>query len=227
MGIPAAAPLAGAGSALRGRFVSFEGGEGSGKSTQVRRLAERLEAAGIAVVATREPGGTPGAEAIRSLLVEGERNRWTPAAEAFLHYAARIDHVARRIAPALAAGQWVISDRFFDSTRVYQGAAQGLAAAWLETLRRAALGRFAPDLTVLLDISAERGLARAAARRGGGARYESMGPAFHRRIRRGFLDLARAEPRRFAVIDAGRSEDAVAAAVALAVARKFKLDLGP
>jgi dTMP kinase len=210
---------------LRGRFISFEGGEGAGKSTQVRRLSERLAASGIDVVTTREPGGTPGAEAIRALLVEGDTARWTPATEAFLHYAARIDHVARRIAPALAAGSWVISDRFFDSTRVYQGAAQGLAADWLEKLRRAALGRFAPDMTILLDLSVERGLARAAARPSGGARYEAMGPAFHRRIRRGFLALAQAEPRRFTVINAGASEDAVAAAVALAVARKFGLHL--
>lgn len=211
---------------MRGRFITFEGGEGAGKSTQVRRLSERLGAAGIAVVTTREPGGTPGAEAIRALLVEGDKGRWTPASEAFLHYAARIDHVARRITPALAAGTWVISDRFFDSTRVYQGAAQGLDAAWLERLRRAALGRFAPDLTVLLDLSAERGLARAAARQAGGARYESMGVAFHRRIRAGFLALAKAEPRRFAVIDAAAAEDKVAAAVALAVQRKFRLNLG-
>ena len=211
---------------MRGRFISFEGGEGAGKSTQVRRLAERLAAAGLAVVTTREPGGTPGAEAIRALLVEGDKGRWTPAAEAFLHYAARIDHVARKIAAALAAESWVISDRFFDSTRVYQGAAQGLGAEWLERLRRAALGRFAPDLTILLDLSAERGLARAAARKAGGARYESMGLAFHRRIRAGFLDLAKAEPRRFAVIDAAATADTVAAAVALAVQRKFRLNLG-
>src|SRR3954470_24313253 len=134
----------------RGRFISFEGGEGAGKSTQARLLRTQLEARGHSVLLTREPGGSPGAEEIRKLLVEGDRDRWTPLAETLLFLAARADHVARAIEPALAAGTWVISDRFADSTFVYQGIARGLGIEMVRRLQQAAIGDFAPDLTIIL-----------------------------------------------------------------------------
>ena len=148
----------------RGRFISIEGGEGAGKSTQVGLLVAALDRAGIPVRATREPGGSPGAEAIRRLLLEGEGERWDAISEALLLVAARRDHVARLIAPALAQGVWVVSDRFADSTMAYQGYGKGVAFDDLATLHHLALGDFAPDLTVILDLPVETGLARAAAR---------------------------------------------------------------
>jgi dTMP kinase len=202
----------------RGRFVTFEGGEGAGKSTQLRLLAEWLDAQGLAVVTTREPGGTPGAERIRKLLVEGDADAWIPTTEALLHYAARVEHVERVVRPALAAGRWVLSDRFADSTMAYQGYGHRLGPARIAALHRAALGGFKPDLTLVLDQGVARGLARAAARRGRETRYESMTPAFHRRVRAGFLEIARAEPDRCAVVDARGTIDQVQARVRKALA---------
>ena len=199
---------------MKGRFITFEGGEGSGKSTQVRRLAARLRDAGLSVTETREPGGSPGAEAIRGLLLNGEVGRWDALTEALLHYAARRDHLETTVRPALAAGDWVISDRFADSTLAYQGYGHGLDHGVIGQLHTAVVGTFRPDLTLILDIPVEAGLARAAGRGQGADRYERMDLAFHERLRQGFLEIARQEPQRCAVIDATADEAAVAAAIA-------------
>lgn len=205
----------------RGLFITFEGGEGAGKSTQVRRLAARI-ADTREVATTREPGGSPGAEAIRSLLVEGEADRWSPLAETLLLYAAREDHLNRTIRPALARGAVVISDRFADSTRAYQGAAGGVAPEFVSALETTVLGETRPDLTLILDLPAEVGLARAAGRGAAEARFESKGLDFHRRLREGFLTIAEAEPDRCVVIDADQPESEVAEAIRAAVAGRFE-----
>lgn len=202
----------------RGRFISFEGGEGAGKSTQVRRLVERLRARGVGeVVATREPGGSPGAEALRDLLVRGAADRWSPTAETLILYAAREDHLERVIRPALARGAWVISDRFADSTRAYQGAGGGASPALIEALEAAVIGPCAPELTLVFDLPVEVGLARAEARGGAEARFESKGVDFHARLRERFLQIAAAEPGRCVRVDAAASMDAVESAVWRAV----------
>lgn len=201
----------------RGRFVTLEGGEGAGKSTQLRLLAEALEARGIDVVTTREPGGSPGAEEIRRLLVDGEPGRWGAVTEALLHTAARRDHLERTVWPALDAGQWVLCDRFFDSTMAYQGYGLGLGRNLIGSLQRLALGDFAPDLTVILDLPVEDGLARAASRPGAEDRYERMDRAFHGRLRAGFLDIAAREPVRCAVVNACGTVEAVQAAILAAI----------
>jgi dTMP kinase len=208
----------------RGRLITFEGGEGAGKSTQIERLAGALRDAGLEVVVTREPGGTEGAEQIRKLLLEGAVDRWLPLTEVFLLLAARHDHVARRIAPALAAGHWVLCDRFIDSTRVYQGLAGTLEVALIDRLHEIVLADLRPDLTVILDLPAAEGLGR---RRGaaGHHRYERMPLAFHERVRAGFLALAQAEADRCAVVAADRAVDAVAGEVWALVARRFALGL--
>jgi len=205
-----------------GRFITLEGGEGAGKSTQIATLAERLRA-GREVVTTREPGGSPGAEMIRKLLVEGPIERWDGTTEALLHFAARRDHLRATVWPALERGAWVISDRFADSTRAYQGWGHGLDMGTLDRLYDLAVGVFRPDLTVILDLPVDAGLARAASRRGAETRYESLPRAFHERVREGFLAIARNEPERCAVVDASQDIDAVAAAVARVVAER----LGP
>ncbi len=202
----------------RGIFITFEGGEGAGKSTQVRRLAERLSASGREVVTTREPGGSEGAEAIRALLVQGEADRWSPLSETLLLYAARADHLERLIRPALERGAIVISDRFADSTRAYQGAAGGIDPVFIDQMEEAVLGATRPDLTLILDLPAESGLARAAGRGGAEARFESKGLAFHQNLREGFLAITASEQERCVVIDADRSIDAVSDAIAEAVA---------
>jgi len=197
-----------------GRFITFEGGEGGGKSSQMRLLAERLQGNGREIVMTREPGGSPGAEAIRKLLVQGSTERWEPTTEALLHFAARRDHLVRVIWPALERGAVVLSDRFADSTTVYQGHAQGFDLEKIGALYRLVVGEFKPDLTLILDLPVEIGLARAAARRGNEARYESFGNDFHQKVRSGFLAIAAAEPRRCAVIDASADIDTVARQIA-------------
>jgi dTMP kinase len=196
-----------------GRFITFEGGEGGGKSTQIRLLAERLGADGREVVLTREPGGAPGAEALRKLLLEGEVDRWSPLSETLLMYAARNDHLERLIRPALARGAIVLCDRFADSTRAYQGAAGGVDPAFIAALEQQVLGDTRPDLTLILDLPVDEGLARAAARPGAEVRFESKGKAFHERLRQAFLEIARAEPARCAVIPASGAREAVAAAI--------------
>lgn len=178
---------------MSARLIAFEGGEGTGKSTQAALLAERLRARGHEVVLTREPGGTPGAEAIRALLVEGARDRWTPVTEALLLNAARADHVERLIRPALARGCWVVSDRFVDSTFAYQGSGKGMRAGDLRELHRIACGGLQPDLTVLLDVPVAEGLGRAHAR-GGVNRFEAEDEGFHERVRLGFWGWPRLRP---------------------------------
>jgi dTMP kinase len=189
------------------RFIVFEGGEGAGKSTQVQRLAEALRARGQVVVTTREPGGSPGAEAIRGLLVSGDAARWSAETEALLINAARADHLDRTIRPAIANGQWVICDRFADSTMAYQGYGMGLDRAWLEALRKRVVGDTEPGLTLIFDLPVDVGLARAVASQ----RYEKMGRAFHETLRAAFQEISRsADGRKRAVIDAGKDIEDVA-----------------
>lgn len=206
-----------------GRFITFEGGEGAGKSTQAKRLAERLRALGHDVVLTREPGGSPGAEALRSLLVEGEVDRWSPLSETLMMYAARADHLERTIRPALARGAWVVCDRFLDSTRAYQGAGGGASPELIGQLEQAVVGPDRPNLTLMFDLPVEAGLARSGAR-GGAARFEAKGAAFHEALRAAFLAIARAEPDRCVVIDSSRDIDAVSEAVWAAVTAQFAVE---
>lgn len=208
----------------RGVFITIEGGEGAGKSTQLARLAEALRQAGREVVATREPGGTEDAEAIRALLVGGAPGRWDPVAETLLHYAARTQHVARLIRPALDRGTAVLSDRFADSTMAYQGFGQGVPRDTIRAIHAASLGRFGPDLTLVLDLPVEVGLARAAGRQATN-RYERFNHDFHARVRDGFLAIAREEPGRCVVIDAARPPDVVWRAIVGAVSGRLRLDL--
>jgi dTMP kinase len=184
----------------------LEGGEGAGKSTQARRLVERLEALGLEAAPTREPGGSAGAEALRSLLVDGPVERWSPMSETLILYAARQDHLERQIRPALERGAWVVSDRFSDSTRAYQGAAGGVPQAFIEELERRIVGEDRPDLTLILDLPVEEGLARASVRAAGGTRFENKGLVFHHRLRDAFLMIAAEEPSRCVVVDASRTE---------------------
>jgi dTMP kinase len=203
---------------MAGCFISFEGGEGSGKSTQARLLAETLKGHGQTTVLTREPGGTEGAEAIRALLVTGEPGRWSPWAEACLVNAARADHVDRVIRPALARGDWVICDRFVDSTRAYQGAGKGIPDSELCNLHARVSGDLWPDLTIVMQIGTEAGLARAGRRGGGEGRFEAHDAAFHERIAAFFAQLPAAEPRRCRGFDAALPIDVLAAEIARAVA---------
>ena len=203
---------------MRGRFITFEGGEGAGKSTQVARLAAWLRASGMDLVHTREPGGSPGAEQIRNLVLNGSAERWSPMTETLLMYAARADHLERTIRPALARGAWVICDRFADSSRAYQGAGGGVAQSFIEQLDATVVGRDQPDLTLIFDLPVEIGLARALGRGGGSeVRFESKGEAFHQRLREGFSAIAAANPDRCRVIDAGGDADAVFARVLEAI----------
>ena len=204
-----------------GRFITLEGGEGAGKSTQIGLLKKWLEGRGKTVVATREPGGAPGAEMIRKLLVEGPVEKWDGPTEALLHFAARREHLRSTVWPALKSGNWVISDRFADSTRAYQGYGHGLELATIERLYEVAVGDFRPDLTLILDLPIETGLARAAARRGTETRYENLPIAFHHRVKAGFLEIARSEPQRCAVIDAAHDIDTIAATIARTVADRL------
>ncbi len=195
-----------------GKFITFEGGEGSGKSTQAHLLQDRLEEAGINAVLTREPGGSPGAEEIRRLLVSGEAERWNPMSETLLLYAARNDHLMRTIRPALRHGYWVISDRFADSSHAYQGAAGGIDDAFLRVLDEAVIEKTVPDLTIILDIPPETGLERTRDRvsEKHEDRFESKRLDFHQKLREGFLKIAKAEPERCIVIDTLQDKDEVA-----------------
>jgi dTMP kinase len=213
--------------AERGRFITIEGGEGAGKSTQVELLMAALARAGITALRTREPGGSDGAEAIRRLLLEGSDERWDAIGEALLLYAARRDHVVRLIQPALERGDWVVCDRFADSTLAYQGYGRGLPRADLLTLHGIALGDFAPDLTLVLDLPAAAGLARAAQRAGSADRFERLDPAFHERLRRGFLSIAADNPERCVVIDATGDPDSVHQTVLAAIAERLGVALSP
>ncbi len=208
---------------MAGRFITLEGGEGSGKSTQVRRLAAALQAKGMSILTTREPGGSPGAEEIRTLLVNGAPGRWDALTETLLVYAARADHVGRTIGPALLAETWVICDRFTDSTYAYQGAGRGLARETIRRIDSVVLDDFKPDFTLMLDIDVETGLKRAGARGGAESRFENFDRDFHERLRQAFIEIAKRHPDRCALIDAAQGEDDVAAAIWAAVARRFGL----
>lgn len=208
---------------MAGRFITLEGGEGSGKSTQVRRLAASLEKSGIASMITREPGGSPGAEEIRALLVNGEPGRWDALTETLLLYAARADHVRHVIGPALMAGKWVISDRFTDSTFAYQGAGRGVPRETIRRIDSVVLDDFKPDFTLVLDLDVDTGLKRAMARGGAETRFENFDRDFHERLRQAFIDIAKRNPDRCALIDANGTEDEVASAIWAAVSRRFAL----
>jgi dTMP kinase len=195
---------------VRGRFISLEGGEGAGKSTQLARLAAALRERGLDVVETREPGGSAGAEAIRALLLQGEEDRWTPRAEALLFAAARADHIAKRIEPALAAGQWVLSDRFLDSSIAYQGGAGRLGAETIRTLHRIGSGGFLPDRTLILELPAAAAADRAAARDADGAdRIGARDMDYHASVAEAFRRIAEEEPERVRLIDASGAPEAV------------------
>lgn len=198
-----------------GRFITFEGGEGGGKSTQARRLAAHLSDQGIPVLLTREPGGSAGAEAIRAVLLDGQG--FDPIAEAMLLFAARREHVVATIRPALDAGMWVVCDRFADSTRAYQCHGQGVAGEVYRRLADLALEGLTPDLTLILDIAPDAGMARAMARGVAADRYERLDAGFHARVRAGFLAIAAAEPHRCLVLDAAAPPDVVFAAMRTAV----------
>ncbi|MEQ8334054.1 dTMP kinase [Nisaea sp.] len=203
----------------RGRFITFEGGEGAGKSTQIRMLAAALEAAGQSVCLTREPGGSPGAEQIRALLVTGDTERWDAMTELLLHYAARRDHVRRLIEPELEKGTWVLCDRFADSSMAYQGYGHGLDRDKIADLHKIVLGTLSPDLTIILDLDPKTGLARTRAtdearRRGDEDRYERMELAFHQRMRDGFRDIAAAAPERVVLVDAEADANSLSRTIA-------------
>lgn len=196
-------------------FITFEGGEGSGKSTQIRRLGERLKDQGRDVLLTREPGGTPEAEAVRALLVSGDVARWTPKSEALLNYAAREQHLEQVVRPALAHGKIAVCDRFMDSTRAYQGYAGGCDMGFIDALENAVVGATRPNLTLIFDLDPELGLKRAHSRGDAVAedRYERKGLGFHQKLRAGFLDILRRDPQRCRLIDAAQSVDDVSEAV--------------
>jgi len=208
-----------------GKFITFEGGEGAGKSTQVRLLADSLRQLGHKVIETREPGGSPGAEAIRELLVNGGTDRWSGTSESLLNYAARRDHIDRTIIPALEEGAWVICDRFADSTMAYQGYGHELGAEWVSDLHMLVLGDFKPDLTIVFDIAPEQGLKRANSRSDTEDRYERMETSFHDRLRVGFLAIASNEPDRCVVLDASGTIDDIHAQILASVQERLAPNL--
>ncbi|MDG1691444.1 MAG: dTMP kinase [Alphaproteobacteria bacterium] len=207
---------------MRGKFISFEGGEGGGKSTQAVRLAGFLRSKGLDVVETREPGGTQQGEELRDLLVQGDPDRWSAFSELLMMTAARVEHVNRLIEPALAAGKWVICDRFLDSTLAYQGIAGGLGLDMVRPLQDTAVGSTLPDVTFLLDVREEAGLQRAE-KRGGAARFEKKQAEFHSKVRDGFLALAAESPIRMVVVDAEDTFDAVWQQIEGEMKQRFKL----
>lgn len=209
-------------------LITLEGGEGAGKSTQIKLLAASFAAAGLATCLTREPGGSAGGEAIRGLVVSGAVDRWHPTTEALLFMTARYDHVETKIKPALARGEWVLCDRFYDSTYVYQGIAKGVGTAWLDQLYAALFGNLAPDLTLLLDLPPEVGLARTESRGNvAESRFESMGLAYHQQLRAGFHALVKAHPARITQVDASRSAAEVHRAIIEVINTRFNLALAP
>jgi dTMP kinase len=207
----------------RGRFITFEGGEGSGKSTQIRTLADRLNAAKLRSIVTREPGGSPGAEIIRHLVLSGMGKLLGPDAETLLFAAARDDHVRTVIQPALKQGIWVLCDRFSDSTRVYQGRLGQVAPAVLNAMERVTIGDLKPDLTIILDVPVEVGMRRASKRRGSGApdRFEAEDVKFHQELRDAYRQIAASEPQRCVLIDATADPGTVAAHVWAALRDRF------
>lgn len=212
-----------------GKFITLEGGEGSGKTTQIRLLQAALSAAGYSCLVTREPGGTPAAEHIRNLLLHKDAAAWDDVAELLLFYAARREHLVKSVWPALAQGNYVICDRFSDSSRVYQGVGRQLGDDYITTLHRLTLGDFQPDLTLWLDMDVALGLGRTQGRAEGGdeTRFEGQGRSFHDRVREGFLQLSQAEPQRIATIDAQQSIASVHASIIREVNHRLGLNLQP
>ncbi len=207
----------------KGVFITFEGGEGTGKSTQILVLHDRLTRHGHEVIVTREPGGTPGAEQIRNLLVSGDTHRWSPVAEALLNYAARDDHLRQVIQPALAAGKIVLCDRYIDSTRAYQGVAGGTSLALIDALEASVVGNTRPDLTFIMDLDPATGLKRAGERATAGEdRYERKGVAFHNKLRQAFRTIAEQDPQRCQLVDASLPRNEVAETIWQAVAAKLQ-----
>lgn len=212
-----------------GKLITLEGGEGAGKSTQIKRLAKALNDSGTKTITTREPGGAPGAEEIRNLLVNGDTNRWAPMAEVLLHTAARAEHLHKTVMPGLKSGAWVISDRFSDSTMAYQGYGHGVDKKTITNIYADAFGDFKPDLTLIIDISPDVGLSRAGIRAAevtnGEDRYERMGIKFHQRLRDGFLEIAKAEPERCVVINGELDEDGVFAEITNALSDRLGIKI--
>ena len=206
---------------ITGVFITLEGGEGAGKSTQLKLLEERLVTHEIDIVRTREPGGVPSAETIRDLLVNGETDKWRPLTETLLHFAARHEHISRLVQPALDRGQWVLCDRFADSTTAYQGYAQNIDLETIATLYRLAVGNLEPNLTIILDLPVEVGLERAEDRGIGGTRYEKMGIEFHKRLRDGFLQIAANNPHRCSILDATQSIEEISEYIMALVEERF------
>ena len=205
------------------RFITLEGGEGAGKSTHARHLSQALAERGIANIVTREPGGSEGAEQIRKLLVEGEPRRWEPLVETLLLFAARADHIGNTIRPALAAGQWVICDRFTDSTFAYQGAGRGVDESSIRGMEKLIVRDFRPDLTIILDVPVEQAMARISSRAHAEDRFEKFDGAFHERLRAYFRELAKREPQRCVLIDSGAAPEIVSEAILRAVTHHFGL----
>jgi len=214
---------------MRGSFITFEGGEGAGKSTQAAALAKKLATMGIAAVLTREPGGSPGAEIIRHVVLSGAAKPLGADAEAMLFAAARADHLDTLIGPALARGKWVVCDRFIDSTRVYQGVLGKVDRTFIKGLEKLIVGDALPDVTFVLDLPAEIGLARARERRGEGTpdRFEGEGLAFHEALNAAFRDIARCEPQRCVLIDANRPKDKIAADIWRQVRKRLHPETAP
>lgn len=212
---------------MLGKFITFEGGEGCGKTTQSALLVEALSHASIPHIHTREPGGTEGAEAIRQLLVTGDTNKWDPVTETLLHFAARRDHVTKVIQPALVSGQWVICDRFIHSTLAYQGYGHQLPMQYIVALRNLVIGRVHPCLTFMLDTPPDIGLKRAASRHGTETRYEEMDIAFHKRLYHGFKEMAQNEPERCVLIDATGDIASIHQRIITTVNQRFDLHLPP
>ncbi len=213
---------------MRARFITLEGGEGAGKSTQLRLLKQAFDDASLAAITSREPGGSPGGEAIRKLVVEGAADRWNATTEALLFMAARYDHIATLIKPALAKNTHVLCDRFYDSTYVYQGIGKGVGTDWLDGLYGHLYGNFAPDITLYLDIDPKAGLARTASRGNvAESRFESMDISFHETLRAGFLARAKAEPERIRIIDASGAQETVHRAIIDALTQAFSFPLKP
>jgi len=208
-----------------GKFITFEGGEGTGKTTQIKLLAEGLRAQGHEVVTTREPGGAPGADSIRSLLVSGATDKWDPLSECLLLFAARREHLNKTIWPAFAQGAWVLCDRFSDSTMAYQGYGHDVPRPFIQGLYDMVVGDFAPDLTLILDLDVKVGLDRANTRNAetasGEDRFERLDQAFHERLRQGFLEIAQSAPERCTIIDADNTPDIVGAAIWMAVEKRL------
>ncbi len=209
---------------IKGRFITFEGGEGTGKSTQVKLLASYLSQSGADVIQTREPGGSPSAEEIRALLVTGAADRWSPLAETLLFYAARVEHWRQIIEPSIARGAHVLCDRFADSTIAYQAYAGGLDRHMVEKLHRLVMTGVEPDLTIVLDLPVDEGLNRAASRRDSETRFERKGREFHEQLRQGFLDIAHRFPNRCFVIDASQSIERIHSAVLAALKLRLRVE---